>query len=344
MVSIDGTRVRSLREKLGLTQLYVASSVGVTTDTISRWENRKYPSIKKENALKLAETLEVDLEDILEKKESASHETGTSASSTPASSRNTRGSTGSGPSGAHGEAPWMPLFWGARRKLLFFLVAVAALAASALLLLNRQADTHRLSAQRILPSHAPPGSGFPVMIHVTPADSGRISLIITDVLPKGIHITGSAPRWSASTPDRKQIKWIVSGTGEPIIICYMAQIEEDVPAGMLMQFSGSITVNSGKNRTIVPEGNSSISAEPYHWADINSDGQIDDEEILRVFGEFGDIDTVAPYLEEIKRLWSAGGYEWDRARKKYIPVERGNTPLSVKQEEESHESQPHSSP
>ena len=66
MVKIDGSKVRKLREAKGFTQLYVATVVGVTTDTISRWENKRYPSIKEENGLKLAEALEVSLDQILE--------------------------------------------------------------------------------------------------------------------------------------------------------------------------------------------------------------------------------------------------------------------------------------
>jgi transcriptional regulator with XRE-family HTH domain len=68
MVKIDGSKVRSLREAKGLTQLYIATVVEVTTDTISRWENKRYPSIKEENALKLAEALEATLDEILETK------------------------------------------------------------------------------------------------------------------------------------------------------------------------------------------------------------------------------------------------------------------------------------
>ena len=61
MVKIDGSKVKRLREQKGLTQLYVATAVQVTTDTISRWENKRYPSVKKENCLKLAETSELPL-------------------------------------------------------------------------------------------------------------------------------------------------------------------------------------------------------------------------------------------------------------------------------------------
>ena len=66
MVKIDGAKIKLLREQQGLTQLYLATAVEVTTDTISRWENRRYPSIKRDNGLKLAEALNVQLEDILE--------------------------------------------------------------------------------------------------------------------------------------------------------------------------------------------------------------------------------------------------------------------------------------
>src|SRR5210317_924311 len=73
MVKIDGSKVRSLRESKGLTQLYIATVVEVTTDTISRWENKRYPSIKEENALKLAEALEVTLDEILDEAPEEGH-------------------------------------------------------------------------------------------------------------------------------------------------------------------------------------------------------------------------------------------------------------------------------
>ncbi len=64
-VAIDGLSVRRIREEKRLTQLYVAKVVGVTTDTVSRWENNRYPTIRRDNALHLAEALEVELDAIL---------------------------------------------------------------------------------------------------------------------------------------------------------------------------------------------------------------------------------------------------------------------------------------
>ena len=69
IVALDGAKVKKVREAKKLTQLYVASVVGVTTDTISRWENNRYPSIKRDNAEKLAVALEVELEEILKQEE-----------------------------------------------------------------------------------------------------------------------------------------------------------------------------------------------------------------------------------------------------------------------------------
>src|SRR6056297_2481262 len=66
-VAVDATAIRRIREEKKLTQLYVAKVVGVTTDTVSRWENNRYPSIKRENALRLAEALEVSVEQIIER-------------------------------------------------------------------------------------------------------------------------------------------------------------------------------------------------------------------------------------------------------------------------------------
>ena len=64
-IAIDGAAIKTIRETKKLTQLYVASVVGVTTDTISRWENNRYPTIRRDNAEKLATALEVRLAEIL---------------------------------------------------------------------------------------------------------------------------------------------------------------------------------------------------------------------------------------------------------------------------------------
>ena len=68
-LKIDGEVIRRLREEQGLTQLYVAKVVGVTSDTISRWENNRYPRIKTANAQRLAEALETEVDAIVQQPE-----------------------------------------------------------------------------------------------------------------------------------------------------------------------------------------------------------------------------------------------------------------------------------
>lgn len=64
-VQLDGSTVRKIREKQKLTQYYISKVVGVTIDTVSRWENNRYPTVRRENALLLSEALEVPIEEIL---------------------------------------------------------------------------------------------------------------------------------------------------------------------------------------------------------------------------------------------------------------------------------------
>ena len=65
MVQVSGPKIRSLREEQNLTQLYLATAVGVTTETISRWERQEAPTLKEENGLKLAEALAVPITEIV---------------------------------------------------------------------------------------------------------------------------------------------------------------------------------------------------------------------------------------------------------------------------------------
>ncbi len=59
-----GERIRSLRERRGLSQEALAQAIGVSTNTISRWETATYkPSL--EDLQKLAEFFDVRLSSLL---------------------------------------------------------------------------------------------------------------------------------------------------------------------------------------------------------------------------------------------------------------------------------------
>ena len=111
----------------------MAKVVGVTTDTISRWENNRYPSIKRENALRLAEALEASVEEILQE--------------------------GTGACSVEESIPTVPR--SPYRLIPFFLVPVL-LAGVFFWVQNRQTPSDVLMAERILPGYAAPESVIPV--------------------------------------------------------------------------------------------------------------------------------------------------------------------------------------
>lgn len=340
MVRIDGSRVRQLREQQELTQLYVATAVGVTTDTISRWENKKYPSVKKENALKLAETLGVELDHILEQDQEKAP-SGTSGSY----------DEGNGASaGRHGmpeerlqtdninikPVSRFPL----KRRIfslaapLFLIIAVLTAGMIWYRLHHDQPDIC-ITATRYLPEHAPPGSSFPVIISVSDTSPEKISLILTEHIPEQADIIKAIPPWSASSQDRKQIKWITATSGPEVTICYMAAARKEAAPGAELFFHGDITSSIKGWETCPVKGAESMTLAPFHWADINADGQIDDEEILRVFDKLGSLRGITSGLDDIKRIWSSGGYKWNSEQSCYVTDNIKNNRHQGQQDESS---------
>ncbi|WP_339138044.1 MAG: helix-turn-helix transcriptional regulator [Candidatus Electrothrix sp. GW3-4] len=63
-IAINGPKIKELRNANSLTQLYISEVLGVTVDTVSRWENNRSPNIMLENAQKLAAIFEVTIEEI----------------------------------------------------------------------------------------------------------------------------------------------------------------------------------------------------------------------------------------------------------------------------------------
>src|SRR5512145_1988670 len=178
-VCLDGTAVRRIREEKKLTQLYVAKVVGVTTDTISRWENNRYPSIKRENALRLAEALEAPVEDILQ------GGTGICMVTEPA-------------------LPPRRLIY---RALPIFLV-LFVLAAVYFFVQRQQAPADSLLAERVLPNFAAPGSSIPVQVRLE-AGSEMKGFILREHFPPGWKLIEASPPPSSLDNEEGTARWIV---------------------------------------------------------------------------------------------------------------------------------------
>ena len=300
MVKIDGAMVRSLREAKGLTQLYIATVVGVTTDTISRWENKRYPSIKEENALKLAAALEVSLEAILEKEEKAEEGPAIPEETFPS------------------PRPRRP---GSGRIILGVVTLVIILLLPFVWYHGNEPEPVTILATRLLPPHIPPGQTIPVIIRVETKQAGPFSLILRETLPPGYEPVASAPHFTGFDKKNDSIRWLARTSGQFTTFVYLAKKEAKGPENgseSPLHFSGSVTLGDKKSAETPISGSQFIPLANYHWADTNNDNRIDDSEILAAYDKFSALDNVKYDWQELDEIWSGSGYYWDSNKKEYI--------------------------
>lgn len=293
-VAIDGNRVRSIRETKRLTQLYVANVVGVTTDTISRWENNRYPSIKKENAQKLAEALEVPLEEILRQEEATTAEP--PSPTLPPSSR----------------GPWR------KTGLVAVMVGLSALALILVLYRSHAPDP---AATRWVPRFAAPGEVLPVQIKVSRQTSDAFAFILKERLPAALQFVNSSPPRSAAQSSATDIKWLVPAGAARVTISYTVRVPVTQPQGKVEFRKGEIVQYRGdENRAEGVAGGGEIRIGAYHWADSNGDGRIDDDEIMPAYYICEEMKGLGLDWAMIEEIWSGKGYTWD-ARNGYTVLE-----------------------
>lgn len=285
MVAIDGGRIRTLRETNKLTQLYVASVVGVTTDTISRWEKNKYPSIKRDNAEKLAVALEVELSEILKREE---------------------------------EPPPVPEEPEPAKKG-FPLWAIALIVIIAIvgggitfMSLNSSGPT---PVTRSLPVYAAPGEIIPVKLVIARDDTTMEGMIIKERLPQGWHKVKADPEPAGGPAAGEELKWLIRPGEGPATISYTLQVPQSTSINSKNAIGGSVTLmNDGKSRTVSTGGTSTVTTSPYHWADRNGDNRIDDDEIMPAYYLTEEMKVLGLDWTTIENLWNAGGYRYVKGK------------------------------
>ena len=295
-VSLDGTALKRLREEQKLTQLYVSKVVGVTTDTISRWENNRYPSMRRENALKLAEALEVDLEELLFKPESP-----TEAPPPPGS-----------------RLPW----------ILLAVMATLLLIAAGIMLMRYDTNPQgpaTVTAERILPNFAAPGSVIPVRIQLTHR-AEETGFILREYLPKGWKLIQSNPPASSIDNDSGIARWIIKSGDLRERIVYLVQVDRTTKPDSAAVLQGEVVAGSGEGKAVAIQGAGKITVSPAHWADQNGDNVIDDGEMLQASYTVDEMAGVHIDWFELERLWSAGSYKWHEGQGKFVPVKPLESP------------------
>lgn len=288
-VKLDGDAIRRIREEKKLTQLYIAKVVGVTTDTVSRWENNRYPSVRRENAQQLAEALEVPVEEVLRGNDEPVEE----------------GLSRSG---------WRRWWWVGP-------VAAAALVALVLIWPSTPLRSS-VTGQRLLPVFAAPRTVIPVRLHLT-AEAGVDGLVVRENFPAGWQLVEGAPPPSSLDNINGTARWIVQNVEPTMQISYLLRVGTK-PASGLVAFHGEIVASEqGRNRTLAIGGAGQVEVAPFHWADTNGDLVIDDSEALDA--SVASIEMKQTHLDWdiVERIWDAGGYRFDARDAKFLPLAPG---------------------
>ncbi|MEN8190568.1 MAG: helix-turn-helix transcriptional regulator, partial [Thermodesulfobacteriota bacterium] len=251
MVRINGAEVRLLREERGLTQLYLATAVGVTTETISRWERGRSPNIKKENGIRLAEALEVELAEILEQPPESDDEP------VRQEAAEDKADVGSPSTGS--------VFRLTRNSLIVLSAVTLALS---MLSLSRWVMKENkpviFSASRLIPVHSAEGKPFPVIIDVALDGMEKSSLLVTEKIAEQCKMTWSLPKPGQSS--NNTLKWIVKDGGDHGVFAYMVTCSDPGSADTVDGFSGTIVARRGGQARAEITGVDRISLMPFHWA------------------------------------------------------------------------------
>jgi transcriptional regulator with XRE-family HTH domain len=296
MVRIDGAKIKRIRERQGLTQLYLATAVDVTTDTISRWENRRYPTIKKENGLKLAEALNVELNELLEKDVPADHQ-GEGGLSAEEAGKALPTKINPSPPATHRRV------W----PLLLLSATIGLVLLGFLFALRPPPPKFVVAVKRILPQHTPLGQPFPVLLEILGDPDRTTTLIIKENLPAGTSLLQTSPPETGGGGNTNQLKWLKKINGTTVF----AYVVSAAGVSGQLQFNGSAAVSSNPESSLAITGMESVNLGEYHWADTNRDNSISDDEILAVYDRYGEVTGIDLDLDQVEEIWLGSGYTWN---------------------------------
>lgn len=293
-VAIDGDAVRRIREEKRLTQLYVSKVVAVTTDTVSRWENNRYPTIMRDNALKLAEALEVDLVAILKQQDDAELYDTTNISNQAKSNK------------------WIYLL------LLSGLVLIGLF----YLLQQGKAPAVRvLNAKRLLPAYAAPGSQVFLQVELS-AEKPLKGMILKETFPPGWHLVESQPVTSHLDVEAGVARWIFRKPLLKTRVFYILEVPESTLPGSDSKIIGELIANpDGQRFSAQLHSVGTMEVKPFHWADRNGDQVIDDVEILDISDLTDEADSIHLGWDLIEAIWEAGAYRWAAEKKQFVPFD-----------------------
>ncbi len=279
---LDGARLRRIREARGLTQLYVAEATGVTVETVSRWENRPQPAVRRDNAEALARALGISLDEIL-------------AGPEPARSRRTG---------------WNRLLWGG---------AVLAAAGFGVWFWSMLGTGPVVQARRRLPAYAPPGTLVPVVIEVELRSGRGARVILREVIPPGWRLVAASPGPDRGPDGGRTMRWMLDlRTRRAVRVGYVARTPE-AKEGSEFRFQGKVFTSGTRDGRPV-RGDTRIDIEFVHWADQDGDFQISDGEVLDALERLDALRELNFDTSDLRALWGLEEYEWDPRIRRFRPA------------------------
>lgn len=292
-ISIDGEAIRRIREEGKLTQLYVAKVVGVTTDTVSRWENNRYPTIRRDNALRLAEALDVELEQIVRHDDvrAADEEEGEEETDTSL-----------------------------RHRYLLLLLGASLLAGVLFVVFhNGPVPVNLLSGTRLVPNYTAPGTRVPIQLEIVSKKSMK-GLIVREEFPPGWNLVEADPPPASLDNLNGSVRWMVRNPRQKTRIVYILQAPENSVFDSEIVLRGEVVANPDGQRfsTSIPSSGR-LKIAPLHWADMNGNSKIDDLEILEVSDLVDDSKQLHFGWDLIDKIWDAGGYTYDAGKHRFLP-------------------------
>ncbi len=289
MIRISGEKLRSLREQQELTQLYLATAVEVTTETISRWERAGTPNIKKDNGQKLAMALQVELDELL-------------AAVDPI------------PDEGQKEIP--PVTQSPKKSKVPLLLVLFIGIVSVLFFVFSQPPVEQnvnLYSLRTMPSHAVPGQIFPIRIQIGKPGEDSASFLVQELLPEGCEIVAVSPK--PTVQNNQLLKWI-NREGGCSYFTYAARILGEKQR--TIRFSGTLKVGQSTRGEIEIQGSNTIQLLSYHWADRDKDNSISDEEMLAVYDDFPGTENLPVDIELVEEIWMGTKYIWNPNKKEFV--------------------------
>lgn len=289
-VAVDGAALRRIREEKRLTQFYVSKVVGVTTDTVSRWENNRYPTIRRDNAVKLAEALEVDLDEILKQDVQAQTV----------------------------EEIKRPAILATKTWLLAVLMLIVLSVLWFFYVLPDISSEPQLQVQRVLPPHVAPEHELLVQLVISTQTPIK-GMILKEEFPPGWEFISSEPEATSVDVATGIARWIFRNPETNTHVYYRLGVPRDVQLKSEITVSGELIANPDGQQFILPlNPDQRTMIKPFHWADTNANYVIDDMEIL-IFSELTEnTSELDDEWYQVEQIWHSGSYRWDEVSYRFV--------------------------